>query len=275
MPDNRALLRRVARRDRQLARSWVRTVRATFRSELEAIERSTRNAETLSEWYLAAVDALDPERWIVALRSLYRTATDLVFADTFDDLGVPLGDVDPYTVVETELVRFVDSKAAKIVTTTANYLSRTVAQVPEASLLRRSMLGETKAESGRVGFIRRAARRLFDTFRRDRAPRIAVTEALQATATVQHAAVRTIAAIQTAVGRPQVLDHRWNTVGDDRVRQAHYEASGQTLPVEEPFYVGGERLRYPRDPAGSAGNVVNCRCWETYENRPLRTTTNP
>jgi len=35
---------------------------------------------------------------------------------------------------------------------------------------------------------------------------------------------------------------------------------GQEREVEEPFDVGGEKLLYPRDPAGSASMTINCRC---------------
>jgi hypothetical protein len=31
--------------------------------------------------------------------------------------------------------------------------------------------------------------------------------------------------------------------------------------VDEPFDVGGEKLMYPRDPAGSPGNTINCSCY--------------
>jgi len=34
------------------------------------------------------------------------------------------------------------------------------------------------------------------------------------------------------------------------------------IPIDEPFIVGGERLMFPRDPAGSARNTINCRCLE-------------
>jgi hypothetical protein len=30
--------------------------------------------------------------------------------------------------------------------------------------------------------------------------------------------------------------------------------------MDQAFEVGGEMLMYPGDPAGSAGNVINCRC---------------
>ncbi|MET7814203.1 phage minor head protein [Streptomyces sp. NPDC005395] len=47
---------------------------------------------------------------------------------------------------------------------------------------------------------------------------------------------------------------------DDNVREAHRLADGQEVPLDSPFTVGGETLRYPGDPSGSPGNVINCRC---------------
>jgi uncharacterized protein with gpF-like domain len=48
--------------------------------------------------------------------------------------------------------------------------------------------------------------------------------------------------------------------GGTSVRPSHLAANGQTVPVNEPFIVGGEKLMYPHDPAGSAGNIINCQC---------------
>lgn len=52
----------------------------------------------------------------------------------------------------------------------------------------------------------------------------------------------------------------WLTALDGRERLAHASANGQVRPVEVEFDVGGEKLRYPGDPRGSPGNVINCRC---------------
>ena len=57
-----------------------------------------------------------------------------------------------------------------------------------------------------------------------------------------------------------VEEHEWLSTMDDRVRDAHAAANGQVVKVGMPFKVGGESLLYPGDPAGSAGNVINCRC---------------
>jgi HK97 family phage portal protein len=57
----------------------------------------------------------------------------------------------------------------------------------------------------------------------------------------------------------------WITSGDDQVRDAHRAAGamyGKAIPLDQSFVVDGERLMYPGDPAGSAANIVNCRCLE-------------
>jgi uncharacterized protein with gpF-like domain len=52
----------------------------------------------------------------------------------------------------------------------------------------------------------------------------------------------------------------WIASLDDLVRDTHREAHGQIVAQNDSFIVGGERLDHPGDPAGSPGEVVNCRC---------------
>jgi hypothetical protein len=56
------------------------------------------------------------------------------------------------------------------------------------------------------------------------------------------------------------LQKRWLSTGDNRTRDSHLAAHGQIVPVDEPFLVDGEELNHPKDPGGSAGNTINCRC---------------
>ena len=56
----------------------------------------------------------------------------------------------------------------------------------------------------------------------------------------------------------------WVAIQDERTRIAHSVASGQKVPLEASFVVGGELLKYPGDPRGSAGNTINCRCAAIY-----------
>ncbi len=58
----------------------------------------------------------------------------------------------------------------------------------------------------------------------------------------------------------------WISAEDDRVREGDFNHSN-IAPVDkdEPFDVSGEKLMMPGDSAGSAGNVINCRCSVAFE----------
>ena len=58
------------------------------------------------------------------------------------------------------------------------------------------------------------------------------------------------------------LWNRWVSMEDGKVRPTHQVAHGQTVPVEQPYQVGGHQLRYPGDTGLGAplSEVVNCRC---------------
>lgn len=95
-----------------------------------------------------------------------------------------------------------------------------------------------------------------------RATRIARTEVQSAVNRGTHDAVSSLG----EGVRPQY--HTWLATFGPRTREAHAEADGQTVPIDEPFEVDGELLLYPGDPSGSGGNVINCRCTQVYGNNP-------
>ena len=98
---------------------------------------------------------------------------------------------------------------------------------------------------------------------RYRGETVARTESLNALRAGHHDAV----AQAIEVGDVDARDtyHTWDATGGGRTRDAHMEADGQRKPINEPFVVGGELLMYPGDPAGSAENIINCRCKERTE----------
>jgi hypothetical protein len=59
---------------------------------------------------------------------------------------------------------------------------------------------------------------------------------------------------------------QWETAHDERVRPSHAKADGQVIPgnlrfiLDKPQEAGTEQARWPRDPALSAANKINCRC---------------
>jgi uncharacterized protein with gpF-like domain len=59
----------------------------------------------------------------------------------------------------------------------------------------------------------------------------------------------------------------WTATVDERTRESHAEADGQTVKDDEAFEVGGAELRFPSDPNGPPEEVINCRCVPIYEAR--------
>jgi hypothetical protein len=76
----------------------------------------------------------------------------------------------------------------------------------------------------------------------------------QATATYGYSAVRDMA------DDPDTSEKRWVAVGDKHTRKSHAKANGQTVPVSEPFMVGGAVMQYPGDSSGPLSETANCRC---------------
>ena len=104
-----------------------------------------------------------------------------------------------------------------------------------------------EAQAGRI------LRKKFDELSVSNAKRIVRTESVNAA---------NYATNQSAIdvfGRNN-LQKEWIATLDNRVRIEHIEANGQIVDMNEKFNVGGELLNYPGDSAGSAWNVINCRC---------------
>ena len=57
----------------------------------------------------------------------------------------------------------------------------------------------------------------------------------------------------------------WLTSHDENVRDSHRAAESryaEGIALDVPFQVGGDLLMHPGDPAGSAAQIINCRCVE-------------
>lgn len=67
-------------------------------------------------------------------------------------------------------------------------------------------------------------------------------------------------ALQQAAHVVPNLHKRWLKSGKLHPRETHVAAHNQIRRYDEPYLVGGEKLRFPRDPNGSAKNIINCGC---------------
>jgi hypothetical protein len=99
----------------------------------------------------------------------------------------------------------------------------------------------------------RILRQKFSQYSKSQAERLVRTESTNAAnvATLQSA---------TDMFAQENLQKEWMTGLDGKERPAHRSADGQIVDFKERFIVGGEHLFNPGDPAGSARNVINCRC---------------
>lgn len=52
--------------------------------------------------------------------------------------------------------------------------------------------------------------------------------------------------------------HEWLTAGDERVRDTHIQVGGMVIKVGRMFPI--VNLRFPSDPNGAPGEIINCRC---------------
>jgi hypothetical protein len=72
-------------------------------------------------------------------------------------------------------------------------------------------------------------------------------------------------ALVSAEATGLTLKKSWLSTRDDRTRESHVDADGQTKALAEPFLVDGEQMEAPGDPSASPGLVINCRCTVIFE----------
>lgn len=56
------------------------------------------------------------------------------------------------------------------------------------------------------------------------------------------------------------LTKQWVSLKDERVRASHKALHGDKVPVQNPFFVGGVAIRFPKDPLAPPAMTINCRC---------------
>jgi hypothetical protein len=78
-------------------------------------------------------------------------------------------------------------------------------------------------------------------------------------AAANYASVESVRAAEDKLGVNMLKE--WLPTMDSRTRPAHADMAGsEPIPMDDKFIVDGEEMDRPGDPAGSAENVINCRC---------------
>ena len=238
-----AVARRQLVADARMAKAAEKRLRGVFHREQVRVIAA---AETSLGDPSRVLEAVSEEEWETALLAIWRqvfASRDNQAEKQTQQLVALVQQIIDSPTRAREVARFIDESAAGITTTTRRRLA--------------TILGETTAADRRD--VIRDLRRLYRTdFILKRAGRIALDNVLRATATYDY---ETAIVERDGLRRDDIeLVKLWRTQGDTRVRESHHAANGQTKRLDVPFIVGGEALRYPRDPAGSTGETINCRC---------------
>lgn len=185
-----------------------------------------------------------------------RKATAASLQQAGSQLLAEIGFDDPFRFPDEKALSFLAQRENKLVNAAQEIFNGVRTELEE---------GITAGES--ISKLSDRIRGKFNDISATRARTIAMTETAAAYG----------AARQEAMEQSGVEYKQWLTSGAGNVRAAHAAANGQTVPVGEPFDVGGETLECPGDPTGSPGNVINCHCVaiavsESRANKILMTT---
>ena len=214
--------------------------------------------------YLKAIDDFLKTRKATGFDNLFRVADlENIYRDVYVNIGLKFAkyyaknfdkvvskqvDVSGYDDIWAERFNRVSQQiAAERVTLVQGTAKATLMTVFKRLSSDPEFMAMGEVEAGRV------LRQKFGQYSKSQAERLIRTEATNA------ANVATLQSATDMFGQEN-LQKEWMTAIDGRERSAHREADGQIVDFKERFLVGGQLLFNPGDPAGSAKNVINCRC---------------
>lgn len=179
-----------------------------------------------------------------------RAALELAIQELHDELGTP---DDPWTMPPADVRAFIANRK--------NLLSG-VGDTVHGQI--KTALDEGVQAGEGIDKLSDRLRGVFNNLQKYEAKRIAMTETGAAYGYARNKGM-------LAAG---ITHKSWLSNHGPHVRPAHaaaeiqYGTAAAAIPITEPFAVGGEALMYPGDPAGSAGNVINCHCIQLARTKP-------
>lgn len=252
---NPELERRIQERmETRLSARWERTLR----SDLRGAASDAASAYEASGMIEPAIRAHD-EVVDRVLRSMYESA----FVMTADRVGRQFDDALGKSFWSMEMKNATERYAEALDKFIRKWVGTKVVQISSTTVDMLQRVIQNGIEEGMgADAIARQIRQKGAEFSAYRAHAIARTEV--------HASSQfgSMAAAQDA--GEDIFKH-WVPVDDGRTRTLDNSdfdhANVEPVPVNRPFIVSGEEMMHPGDPAGSAGNVILCRCAMTYEVR--------
>lgn len=235
---------------RQLAKEYRK-----LGNEMLRVMRSMPPSQALAG--IAALESGHSQRLSEILRkNITRTMRDFA-KEQLQSLGVPEGGDIGRAVIRAVTMRadaMARAEVAKVASRTGTWLTKGA---------------QTWADDGRDKAAAYIRERFMGGMADRRSRTIGSQTILQAASEATDEAAKTLAEI----GGGKVWK-QWQARKDSKVRRCHAHADGQTVLFNQTFLVCNpdgkrEEMRYPRDPAGSPGNTINCRCMvKWYRRKP-------
>ena len=236
-------------------RSMERIVRKRFADEMKAVVERAESMIKSTQVMLAVESELDEQgaAWLGTYDRIYTVVGDPFARASYRKLtGKSAGPSDVKQVeeylwrenVDAYLKRTAPPKIIGIQGTTRAALASTISE------------GVSEGES--INNLVKRIRSSYKQFTPRRARVIARTEVIAASNAGSQAG---------AIATGLILEKEWMATNDPpRVRDTHADADGQRQAMDAAYSVAGEALGFPGDTSlgASAGNVINCRCTETY-----------
>lgn len=155
--------------------------------------------------------------------------------------------------IPTRSIVFPNEKALNILKKVA---TRNVKSVSQTSLKQlKNIITSSVSEQTSVGEVSARIQDAFKNISASKANTIARTETLSAVSIGQDLKSKEFQNLFPKESKK--LKRVWITAKDEKVRDSHEDLEGNVVEVGSEFNNG---LKYPRDPAGDASEVINCRC---------------
>lgn len=209
------------------------------RSSIDAAAAAKKSGGSQVQRAAAADLVFEKQSFGARLFAALRKQAALALDDASDQVYSEVGRDDPYQFPAESVLDYA-RRRENVMSNVPDEIHRSILDEIEEGLVK----GDTTDElADRV-------KQAFNGIADGRARTIASTEVSAAYGFGRH----------TAMKKAGIRRKSWLTSGNDNVRPAHAEAEGQSVPIDEPFEVGGEELQYPGDDHGSPENVINCHC---------------
>lgn len=183
-----------------------------------------------------SINDLLPDSWNDKFKKLLKPFVLAFMQQAGDDAVSEYGIDISFDLQRLEIQKWIDWKLEK--------------SALEVNKVTRDAIQEAVKEGESIPDIADRIRGLFEETYKHRAETIARTEVISANNKASLEGMRQCG----------IKTKTWLAALDERTREAHAAADGQTVNIDESFSVGGESLDFPGDPKGSPGNIINCRC---------------